>query len=257
MYRGQKTGQSGIEKGQDLSAEATKLLNRVRVMRIFDMTGLMETLAELREGASPQLAQGGRRQTEIVDSDEDPEDAIADTDLDKSNQPEPGTSSADKLATKVGMAIISSISKVVSSAVSKNSVQGHAMMASFMRTLTHLTSHYHLCTIVVNTIVENEHQTSQTNRHRRLDEGASIFASSFARPALGLPFTNTIDTSLLLSRLPKTKSHATTAYGSNKAGRAWETAVIIEVLKDKYGSREGRWVAFDITANVKLVACFA
>lgn len=242
-------------EGQKILDEATAMLDRVKIMRVFDMAGLIESLAEIGEVEKPLQTS---RPREVGDSDEDSGDESLDAvDAVQENPGQLGRSAATRTARSVNLITVSSITNVISSVVSKNAIQGQAILASFMRSLRHLTLHFQLCTIIVNATVRNDSQTLNRGRSRGSDVGVSAFASVSGMPALGLSFTHMVDTSVLVSKLPKNKVDASLAYGSNLRSRQWQNAFIMEVLKDRCGTREGSWAAFEIVSNVKLAACFS
>lgn len=119
-----------------------------------------------------------------------------------------------------------------------------------MRSLHHLTKRRHTCTLILNTAVGLRSQNAQYLR--KADEQVSIFASTPSKPALGKHFAYLIDTSIFLSTLPRLKDDADAAYGDSREDRNFEKAGIIEVLKDRYGTREGRWGAFKVDAGIGL-----
>ena len=87
-------------------------------------------------------------------------------------------------------------------------------------------------------------------------ENASIFNSTVGKPALGKSFAYLIDTSIFLSILPKSRGDAELAYGGRIDDMHWDTVCVLEVLKDKHGTREGRWAAFEVAAEVELKSPF-
>ena len=87
---------------------------------------------------------------------------------------------------------------------------------------------------------------------QRPEENASIFYSIMGKPALGKSFTHLIDTSIMLSSLPKTVEDADIAYGDNIRGRKSKYCGILEVLHDKNGIRAENWAAFDIIDGLEL-----
>ncbi len=155
----------------------------------------------------------------------------------------------------VGMIIIDNITNVASSLVSKSPIQGQAILASFMRALQQLTSRRQMCTLLINAAV-GLNPSGKPEYQRTLDDNVSIFSSSMSKPALGKAFSYQVDTSLFLSMLPKTKEDAMIAHGGQSEGQTWRRCMVLEVLKDRYGAREGRWVAFEILGGMKLVPCF-
>ena len=89
--------------------------------------------------------------------------------------------------------------------------------------------------------------------HRRVfhpSDNVSIFASISGKPALGRTYTYLIDTSIFLSTIPKTQDDVEIAFGG-RPGKFFNVG-ILEVLKDRYGEREGEWGAFEIVDGVEL-----
>lgn len=121
-----------------------------------------------------------------------------------------------------------------------------------MRSLHHLTYRRHICSVLTNTAV-GLNPTSNPNYPRKAQENASIFAATVGKPALGKAFTYLVDTSIFLSVIPKTRLDAEMAYGEGNAAR-WNKVGVLEVLKDRFGSREGWWAAFEITAEVLITS---
>ena len=124
---------------------------------------------------------------------------------------------------------------------------------TFMRSLDHLTTRHQVCTLLINAAVGLSPSSNPTYQ-RGPEDNASVFTSTLGRPALGKMFAHLIDTSLFLSSIPKSKSDAERAYGGTGSSDVqWKSLNILEVLKDRHGSREGRWAAFDIVNGVELM----
>lgn len=86
-----------------------------------------------------------------------------------------------------------------------------------------------------------------------MQENVSVFASTMGKPALGRTYANLIDTSIFISKVPKTKDDAEMAYGGGERDPArWKNACVLEVVRDRYGEREGRWVAFEIVNGFEI-----
>lgn len=124
------------------------------------------------------------------------------------------------------------------------------MLASCMRSLLHLTKRRRICTLVVNAAVGLRAQS--TLYHRKPEDHVSIFGSTLGKPALGKHFSFLIDTSIFLSTLPRSKDDADIAYSDDHEVQNHKRVGVIEVLKDRNGSREGRWSVFMIMAGVEL-----
>lgn len=87
---------------------------------------------------------------------------------------------------------------------------------------------------------------------QKTEDDASIFASARGKPALGKTYSHLIDTSILLSSIPKTKTDADAAYGIDSDKRRWEDVGVMEVIKDRNGAREGGWATFEVIADIDL-----
>lgn len=126
------------------------------------------------------------------------------------------------------------------------------MLTALMRSLHHLTLRYQIITILINSIVGI--QTSSRSQQRRAEDDVSIFASTVGKPALGKFFAHSVDTSLLLSTIPTTKRDAEIACGGERAGAKFSSAGVLEVLKDRYGSRADGWAAFHIQNGTEILS---
>ena len=245
--------------------KATSMLDRVKVMRVFDFAGVVEAISEVKDmmeeiarksETNPVLAFQKRRD-EVGDSEEELDEE------EEELQPESrqegavlgnhqGSASSEPRSVSIGMIIIDTITNVVSAMMAKSQIQGQALLASFMRSLHHLTSRHHICTILTNAAVSRNHSRNPEYQHGPRED-VSIFSSTMGKPALGRTFTFLIDTSIFLSTVPKTSNDATVAFDDGGEVSSYQKAIILEVLKDRCGAREGRWAAFDIVAEVKIV----
>ena len=138
--------------------------------------------------------------------------------------------------------------------VDANLEAGQALLASFYRTLDHLTKQRRICTILVNNAVNNT-QRQEAGNLRRHEESVSLFASELGKPALGQSFTYLVDLSVWMSTMPETQDAGQNARArySSRIG-AGDYAGIFEVLKDRKGDREGSWAAFGIRNETSLVS---
>ncbi|KAL8763635.1 MAG: hypothetical protein Q9184_000635 [Pyrenodesmia sp. 2 TL-2023] len=239
----------------DIMQKVSSMLERVRISRVFDFPGLAEALSEF--GATvdedyrvetESLGTGERkRRRSIADSEDNSVDDLPEV----LNAERPETAGPAKVSTPdsipARMIIVDNIANVVGSMMTKSQVQGHALLASFMRCLHHLTKRRHICTLLLNAVVGLHLQSTQY--HRRPDDQVSVFASVPAKPALGKHFSYLVDTSIFLAALPRSKDDADVAYGDACQGRKFEEVRVIEVLKDRYGGREGRWSPFTVEAS--------
>ena len=261
------------EDAASLIEEATGLLDRVKLMRVFDFAGLVEAVGEVGEQReerdmnvrSDDAMRDTRKQTrhEVGDSEEE-EDEEEESGDEMPNVGHMGVGEVEEMAGLeardvdkgggVGMIIVDNITNVASGVVSRSPVHGQALLASFMRSLQYLTSRRQLCTILINSAV-GVNPSANPEYNRRQDDNVSIFSSSLGKPALGKMFPYLIDTSIFLSILPQRRDDAVVAYGNVAEGRTWRRLVVLEVLKDRHSAREGRWTAFEIDGGVKLVPC--
>lgn len=253
MYE-KRTSALGNSK-EAILEKATSYLDRVKVMRVFDFAGVVESIGEVNEimeevapkAQKPPVGPFKRTVDEVGDSEEDEElqagSRRESVDLGVLHGSDPGSG-------RIGMVILDTITNVVSAMMSKSQVQGQALLASFMRSFHHLTSRHHICTILTNAAVSRTSSKNPDYQHGPRED-ASIFSSTMGKPALGKTFPFLIDTSLFLSSVPKTSDDARIAFGDD--GEPYQKSLILEVLKDRCGTREGRWAAFEIAAEVRLV----
>ena len=234
----------------------TSALDRVKVMRVFDLAGVIEAVGEIGDivdsAAYEQKGAPAQKKYEIEDSEDD---------LESEGEAELIAPAAFKAressdhSCQIGMIIIDTIANVVSSLVSKSQTTGQALLVSLMRNLLHLTSRNHICTILINTAVGLGPPSAGSSYKRKPEDDVSIFSSTMGRPALGKTFTYLIDTSIFLSFVPCRMEDAAIAYGDAGSGKPWKNSVVMEILKDRRGGREGRWAAFDIVDEVKIAPC--
>lgn len=254
---------SALESSREaLIEKATSMLDRVKVMRVFDFAGVVEAISEVKDmmeetaqkAKKPKVVANRRRRDEVGDSEEELDEE------DDELQAEPRRESvtlgnhqgSGPHNGTIGMVIIDTITNVVSAMMVKSQIQGQALLASFMRSLHHLTARHHICTILTNAAVSRNPSNNPEYQHGPRED-VSVFSSTMGKPALGKTFTFLIDTSIFLSTVPKTGDDATIAFGDGGEGRSYQKAIILEILKDRCGTREGRWAAFDIVAEVKIV----
>ena len=241
---------------EEIMLEAVSMLNRVKMMRVFDLAGVAEAVGEVNDIVeqysrvalqSEASAQKGR-QLEIEDSEDELEGGHDDP------LPTAAAFSPAEEVRSVGMIAIDTITNVVSSMVAQSQTQGQALLASLMRSIHLLTSRHHICTILINSAVGMS-TSSNAGYQQRPEDHVSVFASTLGKPALGKTFTYLIDTSIFLSNVPRARVDAEVLFGERKSVDSWKAATILEIVNDKNSDREGRWAAFEIVSNVKLAAC--
>lgn len=242
---------------------ANAMLDRVKLMRVFDFAGVVEAIGEVNERRERSVLEekagkaAAEKRVEVIDSEEDSDEKDSDAPARPKRSrvgeqydheelvPESGT---------VGMLVMDTIVNVIGSSMPKSQIQGQALLASFMRSLHHLARRHHMCVILVNATVGFNPSNNPQN-YPRLVENASVFSSTTGKPALGKTLTYLIDTSIFLSAVPKTIEDASRAFGENAGVLPFKKALVFEVLKDRCGNREGRWSAFEIVGEVKIAPC--
>ena len=144
MY--EKLAHDAVAKDQDLLRnEATEMLDRVRVMRVFDFAGVVEAVGEVGENCEriSKLDENGKKHQhcetsekatrEIADSqDEDEENgneevvggAMYDAEGSRMAKCEVPVSDQDGNIVGVGMIVLDTVTNVVSSLMAKSQVQG-------------------------------------------------------------------------------------------------------------------------------------
>lgn len=149
-WRERELGQSGYmyeQKRDDprISEEeslqrATSMLDRVKVMRVFEIAGLIEAISEVGQSCeaaarmdneSPR-AQGNVRKVAVADSEDESEGDNADITEDASSQAEIAADppSLEKQPPKyVGMIVIDTIANMIGPLLSKSQVQGMRFLA--------------------------------------------------------------------------------------------------------------------------------
>jgi len=256
-----------------LEKEAAQIMERVRIMRVFDFAGVVEAVDEVRnlceqndrkeEDRKRRLRTGlaTRKPQEIADSQDEEGDNEDDGAADFDNIDQTNLASGGNQASivgegfgGVGMIVIDTIANVVSSMSATSQIEGQALLTKFMRVLRHLGGIYHICTLLVNSVV-GLNASNTLNQQRQPEDNVSIFSSTLGKPALGKTYGYLIDTSIFLSKVPRNREDAEIAFTEGSAG-SWRSVHVLEVLKDRNDAREGRWTAFDIVAGTVLKKVF-
>ena len=319
----QRVQQATRSVGQAVSTDSAStpedvvanILERVRIMRVFDFDGVVEAIGEVREelekvvreptgSPCPHPAFSPEKRwprEEVADSededgglDNEKEDMLyGDASKPEVPQTAPGTSRpgieskevAENEGGKISIIVIDNLTQVLNPLLKSNYVQGphipsplrinsiqmgyhyltstsaaHALLTTFLRSLTDLTHSHTLVTILLNSAISprhfpnpfappSEHHPNPLPSHRGSDH-PSIFASNLAYPALGRTFTYFLDLHLLLSKLPRQRGDARIYYSNQNADHAKgqrdvEMVNVIEVLSDRWEGRVGQWGAFE------------
>ena len=251
--------------GDDAKTEAMQVLERVRIMKAFDFVGMAECVAEFRDsleirdetgpsqepGSTPEEVKVPAPRGTVGDS-EDEDDMLDDIErvsLEPPPLPPPITKPEEKLLEDVPqhLLVIDNITYVASPVIKNSHVQGQALLATFMRSLIHLTRTYEICTLLHNAVMT--YQPKSTTEPK-----PSIFSSCTLRPALGKSFAYLLDTHLLLHRVPLTAANAKSVYAAHSAiPKSNQNFVsVLEVLQDRHSDRVGHWSAFRADADGNL-----
>lgn len=254
------------KNGEVVKTEAVQLLDRVRIMKAFDFVGMSECVAELRE--SLEVREQGRPQQEpetspmepkvpvprgTVGDSEDEDDMLDDNEPISLEKPSPPSPKLPESGVKPvedhpqHLLVIDNITYVASPIIKNSHVQGQALLATFMRSLAHLTRAHDICTLLHNTVMTYQPKTIT-------EPTPSIFSSCTLRPALGKSFAYLLDMHLLLHRVPLTAADAKSVYAAHSAipKSSEKLASVLEVLQHRHSDRVGHWSAFKADADGNL-----
>ncbi|XPT04199.1 hypothetical protein M3J09_013280 [Ascochyta lentis] len=160
------------DEKQDQESNAVKTLDRVRIMRVFNLEGMGEAVAEVRGGMSvagvreesPVL----RRRTEVADSEEEEEDEDEEMlfDVPGSTEREAPSASAHLRSRtgssgqrtgnrqppplKVKFLLVDNLAQVLVPLLKKDSVEANAAATTLLATLSDLTRTHNLHTLLLN-----------------------------------------------------------------------------------------------------------
>ena len=265
------SAEAKVESLELLRVKAAEMLDRVKVMRVFDYAGVIEAISEAGDLCKRYGQSSGKVEADQVYKGEEVADSEDEVTI--SNEPEDQRAQEKEtsLGGSLGMMVVDNIANLASTAMSKNQTEGLkslfmtpnnpqandsysalALLTHSIRILSHLTTLNNLCTLLVNGVVSNTSSAKGSfyGRAYHPSDNVSVFASVSGKPALGRTYTYLIDTSIFLSTIPKTQDDAEMAFGGRSGNVI--SVVILEVLKDRYGEREGNWGAFEIVEGVEL-----
>lgn len=212
--------------------EAIKVLDRLKIMKVFDYVGVTEAMSELREleeqRARPLLPAMKVPKATIPDSQGDDEEEVLDS-------PSPSKALPEDEAQGTSLLIIDSVSHVVAPLIKNNYAQGQALLSSLMRSLGHLTRMQSLCTVVLSTAL--------TSKPSPGEETLSLFRSCTIRPLLGSGLGYLLDVHMYLHRLP---SRSTQPQAGNMGQHKTSASLVnvLEIVRDRFAGRVGRWAPF-------------
>ena len=136
-YIYEKAPQSSDVVGQAVTEQATTILDRVKVMRVFEYAGVVEAIGEVgemweavsraREEAKEREAQSHNATEGIADSEDESEEMLDDPGrLERSSQTQNALPPCLEETGQIGVIVIDTITNVVSAMMSKSQVQGTA-----------------------------------------------------------------------------------------------------------------------------------
>jgi hypothetical protein len=169
----------GVE--QEKERVAAGILDRVRIMRVFDFVGMREAVGELRDELEGQSRSNDeviktinadrktdpplpRKRTEVADSEDEDEELeksedemLFDTETstaDPAPVPEPATSSSTQAEptppSKIRVILVDNLAHVLNPVLKKDAVSANTMATTFLTALSNLTHSHSLHTILLN-----------------------------------------------------------------------------------------------------------
>ncbi|GAM84376.1 hypothetical protein ANO11243_023700 [Dothideomycetidae sp. 11243] len=262
---------------RNLNTEAKSLLERVRIMRVFDVEGLFEALSEVRstfhgihvDGNTGSDTIAGLRSTipdsqMAIDAPEN-DDLLAERAAAKHVVAEEAPIS---LSTTPHLLILDELSSLLMPIQRTDPTHASALLSTLMRSLRHLAQANNTACIIASSA-----QSARASSPKRgpLERNSappppspSIFASCTARPSFAKAM-DAADVHLLVHRLPKTVEDARAVYGvsasdthgfgeaessvppsKEKRRRDVKWVNCVEVLRDRHGGRKGRFAFFAV-----------
>lgn len=205
----------------------SNLLDRVQIMRVFDIHGLVEVIDELRTGHLDRE----KRQRVINDSEDE---------ASEEEEPPPEPFNGTRVI------VIDTISQPITTLMTTGPLQAQARMAGVTRSLSDLARRYNICTLLLNTAVlkpvKGAGGRQQMYTHTQEDNLSSAFSAATSKPALGNVYAHCVDVNILLTRV---KARGRRKIGGSGGGESED--IVMEVLSDRTESRRtGMWAAFGI-----------
>ncbi|KAH0265609.1 hypothetical protein KCU91_g11331, partial [Aureobasidium melanogenum] len=204
--------------------QATSILDRVKIMRVFDFEGVIEGLNELIDDLE------GRNipKNTIGDSQEEEEEVML-----LGNEAKQEKKEEQQTA---GLVLINNLSQVLGLLLKNNYAQGQATLASLVRRLRNMAQAHNLCVILLSWSV------SYGNDQERV----SIFEAIKARPGLGKSLSYLVDTQILVDAIPRTA----------KSKGNGDLVNVLEVVYSRGSHQAGKFGVFDVTADGEIQSAF-
>ncbi|PUU80479.1 hypothetical protein B9Z19DRAFT_1079489 [Tuber borchii] len=207
------------------SKTTSNVLDRVQIMRVFDIHGLMEAIDELRTGHLDRE----KRQRVINDSEDE---------ASEEEEPPPEPFNGTRVI------VIDTISQPITTLMTTGPLQAQARMVGVTRSLSDLAKRYNICTLLLNAAVSKPGAggRQQTYTYTQEDNLSSAFSAATSKPALGNVYAHCVDVNILLTRV---KVRGRRKIGGSGGGESED--IVMEVLSDRTESgRTGMWAAFGI-----------
>jgi hypothetical protein len=221
------------------------ILERVKIMKVFDFAGLTEAVEEMQATTSAQDGEASLPAINkappgtILDSDDEGEEEILD---EPSRPPRVETTTRDKSMPSTttdhrsNLIIMRDMSQVVGPLLRSNYTHGQAQLDSIMRSLGRLTRDLRACTIVF--------ASASSRAAHEADTRLSQFESCTLRSALGDGLGYLVDVHIFRHQLPLDGTSRPVEMRRGIHNRAVSEMVeILEVVEDRYSGRRGRWTA--------------
>ncbi|KAL1297134.1 hypothetical protein AAFC00_004711 [Neodothiora populina] len=255
-----KTGNAKADA--DTEAEAARILERVDIMTVFDIEGMLEGVAEMKQrfnddeaaAAAATVEKAHEQEAEpikstIADSQDEgldgmlvfvePEAGVLDAAaaaaaVVESLPLDPETKSGDEKENENSkiegsgqprrLLTIDNFAHLITPVIKNNYVQGQALLTSILRSLSHTARRYNMCIVLLNSAVN----------YKGDQDCPSAFSSIVTRPSLGRTLDYMVDTHLFVNEM---------AAGQVRDGASksrMQAVGVVEVLQDRYDDRTGR-----------------
>ncbi|KAF2125725.1 hypothetical protein P153DRAFT_399867 [Dothidotthia symphoricarpi CBS 119687] len=266
------------DSAQEVEDVAAQVLDRVKIMRVFDFVGVVEAVGEVRdewEGRSSRNDMVEKekedvepkkppKRTMVPDSEDEEEDEemLFDVTAPTTSVQEPGPEpepepinsktteqDQDSKPARTKFILIDNLPHVLNPLLKKNFVEANALAHSFLHSLTRLTKTHTLHTLLIipTTLprAPSPVRPHQEQRPQQPPPPPSIFSSNNAVLALGNVLGPYVDLGVLVTRVPRRKGDAGVFYREGGArGRKCEMVDVMEIVSDRWEARVGAWGTF-------------
>ncbi|TKX18198.1 hypothetical protein C1H76_9671 [Elsinoe australis] len=262
---------------RDLDQEATALLERLSIMRVFSFEGLAEALSEFKSTCDSHATPPANSPTPnpppmkstIPDSQANEEDedlfALQVQEPTTTNHPSPSpqpSPQAQPPSSPISrkLLIIDDLSTIFSPLQRQSYTQSSALLASLLRSTHHLATTHPLSVLLMNSTYapalsrpspRRPDDTATASERKPPPRGPSIFASCAARPMFGHVLDQGAGLHCLVHRVPRTAGDAGRAYGEKEGegrerGRGVGWVNCLEVVGDRDWGRGQRFGFFEV-----------